>query len=47
MVIKCIVYGCKSGYVTEKNENYVSMFCFPLDKADLLQKWQQFINRSN
>ena len=47
MVNKCVVYGCKSGYVSEKRENPVSTFRFPLDKPDLLQKWQQFVNRSN
>ena len=47
MVNKCVVYGCKSGYVSEKSENPVSTFRFPLDKPDLLQKWQQFVNRSN
>ena len=49
MVNKCVVYGCrpKSGYLSEKIGNPVSTFCFPLDKADLLLKWQQFVNRSN
>ena len=47
MVNKCVVYGCKSGYVSEKSDNPVSTFRFPLDKPDLLQKWHQFVNRSN
>ena len=46
-VNKCVMYGCKSGYVSEKKENPVSTFCFLLDKTDLLQKWQRFANRSN
>ena len=47
MVNKCVVYGCKSGYLSEKSGNPMSTFRFLLDKADLLLKWQQFVIRSN
>ena len=42
MVNKCVVFGCKSGYLS-KSENFVSLFRFPLDKADLLQKWKNLL----
>ena len=47
MVNKCVVYGWKSGYLSEKGGSPVSTFRFLLDKADSLLKWQQFVNRSN
>ena len=45
--MRSTVYGCKSGYASEKRENLVSTFRFPLNNLDLLQKWQQIVNRSN
>ena len=47
MVNKCVIYGCKSGYVTKaEKENKVSSFFFPFHKPDLLSKWIKFINHS-
>ena len=47
MVNKCVVYGCKSGYVSKSEREKVSSFSFPLNKPDLLSKWIKFVNRSN
>jgi len=47
MVNKCVVYGCKSGYSTDKSAIALSTFRFPLSKPDLLGKWVQFVHRSD
>ena len=45
MVNKCVVFGCKSGYDSQKEK--VSGFSFPFTKPDLLEKWTKFVNRTN
>ena len=37
---KCVVYGCKSGYLSSASaEEKVSSFTFRFEKPDLLSKW--------
>ena len=45
MVNKCVVFGCKSGYVSQQDK--VPGFSFPLSTPDLLEKWIKFVNRVN
>ena len=48
MVNKCVVFGCKSGYVCKSvKETKVFLFSFPLNNPELLKKWIKFVNRSN
>ena len=46
MVNKCVVYGCKSGYLSSTSEK-VSTFTFPFDKPIVLTGWVKFVNRAN
>ena len=54
MVNKCVAFGCKTGYVSEKTadgsvendeKNHVATFHFPFRNPELLHKWVKFINR--
>ena len=44
MVNKCVIVGCKSGYLGNEG---ISSFRFPFGKPVLLEKWAQFVNRAN
>ena len=46
MVNKCVVFGCKSGYLSCQEKN-VSTFSFPLEKPKLLRNWIKFVKREN
>lgn len=46
MVNKCVVFGCKSGYVSTSTDNIPS-FRFPFEKKDLFEKWKKFVNRAD
>lgn len=51
MVNRCVAYGCKSGYDSEKTDvvndemPHISLFHFPFKKTELLNKWVKFVNR--
>ena len=54
MVNKCVAYGCKTGYDSEKTEDgnvendkipRIATFHFPFKKPELLNKWIRFVNR--
>ena len=48
MVNKCVAFGCKTGWVSEKTadgsvendeKNHVATFHFPFKTSELLDKW--------
>ena len=54
MVNKCVAFGCKTGYASEKvadcsvendQKNHVATFHFPFKNPELADKWVKFINR--
>ena len=44
MVNKCVIVGCRFGYLDFES---ISSFRFPFGKLALLEKWAQFVNRAN
>ena len=53
MVNRCVAYGCRSGYdseranVNEETQHILSSFQYPFKNPELLDKWLKFVNRSD
>ena len=47
MVKKCVVYGCKTGYISSLEDKKVTSFHFSLKIQNLLNYWVHFVNHSD
>ena len=49
MVNKCVAFGCKTSYDSQKNDAVISVFHFPSEskRPQLRNAWIGFVNRSN